>query len=338
MSFRSLTLVILLSLFAVNSAFARNHIKMTGSSTVYPFATIIAEEFGDTTNFKTPIVEATGTGGGIKIFCSGIGENYPDFANASRQIKDSEIAQCAKNKISSPIEIKIGYDGITLGNSYGAKVPSLTKKQIFLALAEKIPYQGKIIKNPYKKWSDIDSKLPNSEIAVYGPPTTSGTRDAFVELVLEEVCIDIPEFIAAYPDKDKRKKICHIIRSDGAFIEAGENDNLIVQKLKNNKDALGIFGFSFLEQNTHVIQGALIDGVAPTFQSIVSSQYKVARPLFLYFKREHLNKVAGMKEFIKEILSEDALGQEGYMAQRGLITMTKEELNDVRAKVMPYLN
>lgn len=329
---------LIISFFLTANVFARNHIKMTGSSTVYPFATIIAEEFGDISKFKTPIVEATGTGGGIKIFCFGVGENYPDFANASRQIKDSEIEQCAKNNIALPVEIKIGYDGIVLANVKGSKKANLTKEQIFLALADKVPSHGKLIKNPYQKWSEIAPSLPNVEIAVYGPPPTSGTRDAFVELVLEEACVDLVEFKEAYQDKDVRKKTCKIIRSDGKFIEAGENDNLIVQKLKNNQDALGIFGFSFLQQNSHIIQGAKIDNIEPIFSTIISGEYKVSRPLFIYFKKEHLSKVLGMKEFIEEIVSEDALGEEGYLAERGLIPMTKKELEDVRAKVMAYLN
>lgn len=308
-----------------NNSYARSYIKIVGSSTLYPFTTIIAEEFGDITDFRTPVVEATGTGGGMKLFCSGIGEKYPDFTNASRAIKESEIERCKKNSISRPIEIKIGYDGIVLANSRGSNKISLTKKQIFLALAHKVPRNNKLINNPYNYWSDIDKSLPNVKIAVYGPPSTSGTRDAFVELVMEEPCLKIKEFTEEYPDKKKRKKSCHIMRFDGKFIEAGENDNLIVQKLKNDSEALGIFGFSFLQLNNNLIQGVEIDNIYPTFDSIIENKYKVSRPLLIYAKKEHIDKIAGMREFVDEIINEDTIGDEGYLVQRGLIPMSKSE-------------
>ncbi len=320
-----------------SNAFARKHISITGSSTVYPFTTIIAEEFGSYSDFKTPIVESTGTGGGMKLFCSGIGVNYPDFTNASRAIKKSEITKCQKNGISSPVEIKIGYDGIVLANSKKSNPVSLTKKQIFLAIADKIPSNGKLIENPYQKWSDIDKSLPNNEIAIYGPPSTSGTRDAFVELVLEKACVNLPEFIKDYPNKKTRKKICHIIRTDGKFIEAGENDNLIVQKLMNNNDALGIFGFGFLQQNSRSIQGVKINNIMPTFNNIISGTYSVSRPLFIYMKKEHLNVTPGMKEFVKEMIDEDTIGEYGYIIERGLIPMGDEELFKIRRRTLKVL-
>ncbi len=327
-------LFFLISLFLSQSALARDYIRMAGSSTVYPFARTIAEEFGRNHPFKTPIVEATGTGGGIKLFCLGVGENFVDFANASRRIEPSEIAVCNKNGVNDIVEIKIGYDGIVLANSNAAKAYSLTKEQIFLALAQKIPQDGKLIANPYKKWSDIDKSLPDTKIVVYGPPPTSGTRDAFVEMVMEEPCVNNPAFIAATPDKKARKKNCHIIRSDGGFIEAGENDNLIIQKLKNNHNALGIFGFSFLEQNAGIIHGAKISGVMPTFSNIALNKYKVSRPLFIYFKKEQLPLVEGMKEFIGEIINEDAIGEEGYLIEKGLIPAHKDEIKKMRESIL----
>lgn len=333
--FKTISLVTLFALS--NNAIAREHISVVGSSTVYPFTTVIAEEFGANTGNKTPIIESTGTGGGMKLFCSGIGKSHPDFTNASRAIKKSELARCKKNKISSPIEIKIGYDGIVLASSKKAKPSSLTKKQIFLALASKIPQNGKLVKNPYQKWSDIDKSLPNKTIAVYGPPSTSGTRDAFVELVMEKACVKLPEFVKAYPNKKQRKKACHIIRVDGKFIEAGENDNLIVQKLKNDKDALGIFGFGFLQQNSGSIQGSKINGVMPTFDNIIANKYSVARPLFVYMKKEHLNIAPGMKEFAAELISEDAIGEDGYLIERGLIPMTNNEFDKIRGRVLSAL-
>lgn len=317
----------------------RNHIQIVGSSTVYPFTAVIAETFGRDTKFRTPIVEATGTGGGFKLFCSGIGYNFPDFSNASRKIEQSEIQKCAENQISQIGEIKIGYDGIVLANSIEGKKYSLTKSQIFLALAQKVPNKnGQLVDNFYQNWNEIDSTLPNIKIAVYGPPTTSGTRDAFVELVMEDACKDLKEFIAAYPSSKVRAKSCHIIRSDGKFMEAGENDNLIVQKLKNDPNALGIFGFSFLEENHGSIQPASINDVVPTFDSIVSGKYSVSRPLFLYFKKEHFALVDGMREFIKEIISPNTIGKDGYLLQKGLIPLTDLELKKVRDEVMQNLN
>lgn len=324
----------LISLLICQPVFARDYIRMAGSSTVYPFARTIAEEFGRNTQFKTPIVEATGTGGGIKLFCLGVGKDFVDFANASRRMEPSETAICNKNGVKDIVEIKIGYDGIVLANSSQTKAYNLTKQQIFLALAQEIPQNGKLIKNPYQKWSDIDKSLPNTNIAIYGPPPTSGTRDAFVELVMEEDCLNNPVFIAATPDKKARQKNCHIIRSDGKFIEAGENDNLIIQKLKNDHDALGIFGFSFLEQNAGIIHGAKINGVYPTFEKIASNQYKVSRPLFIYFKKENLTLTKGMKEFIGEIINADAIGDEGYLIEKGLIPAHKDEIKKMREKIL----
>lgn len=326
------------------SAATRNNISIVGSSTVYPFAATIAEEFGrnskiKNTKFKTPIVESTGTGGGFKLFCSGIGYNYPDFSDASRRIEKSEIEKCAEHKISGIVEIKIGYDGIVLANSVHGKKYSLTKKQIFLALADKVPdlKTGELVQNFYQKWSDIDAKLPSVNIAIYGPPSTSGTRDAFVELIMDEACVNLKEFVAAYADKKVRQKQCHLIRSDGKFIEAGENDNLIVQKLRNDAQALGIFGFSFLEENHGLIQAAVIDEVIPSFENITSTKYKVSRPLYIYFKKEHLNLIPGMREFVKEIISADTIGVDGYLLQKGLIPLTNLETKKVRDEVMKSL-
>ena len=321
-----------------NKLWARNYIQIVGSSTVYPFATVIAEEFGIMTDFRTPVIEATGTGGGFKLFCSGIGEKYPDFSNASRAIKETEIKRCNENGVKSIIEIKIGYDGIVLANSVKSSVfelsgNNLTKKQIFLALADEIPSNGKLIKNPHKNWSDVDRSLPDSKIEIYGPPSTSGTRDAFVELVMEEVCIKMKEFLDKYPDKKERKKACHVIRTDGAFIEAGENDNLIVQKLRSNFDALGIFGFSFLQQNTNIVRGFKIDNQKPTFSNIVSGKYPISRPLFIYGKAEHKNLVPGFCEFVNDIVSDETLGYGGYLIEKGLIPMTDKELNQLTKKI-----
>ncbi|MFT6076952.1 MAG: phosphate transport system substrate-binding protein [Myxococcota bacterium] len=325
---------IFFSLLFTQSTFARDYIRMAGSSTVYPFARTIAEEFGNATKFKTPIVESTGTGGGIKLFCSGVGENFADFANASRAIKKTELKVCNKNGIKNVVEIKIGYDGIVIANSKKAISFDLTKEQLFLALANEIPQNGKLIENPNQKWSDIDKSFPNTTITVYGPPPTSGTRDAFVELVLEKSCVKKAEFIAAYPNKNNRKKKCHIVRSDGKFIEAGENDNLIVQKLRNDKNALGIFGFSFLEQNSGTVKGARIEGIYPTFDNIASGDYKISRPLFIYFKKEQLPFIEGAKEFISQIIHEDTIGEDGYLVDKGLIPAHADEIEKMRKEIL----
>ena len=332
------TSIFTVTLFVSSNAMARSHIHMVGSSTVYPFATTIAEKFGLSGDFKTPVVEATGTGGGVKLFCLGIGEKFPDFVNASRGIEESEIKKCNENNVKQVIEIKIGYDGIVLAeSSHIAKQFIITKKQLFLALANKIPLNGELVKNPYHKWSDIDKSLPNKEIVIYGPPTSSGTRDAFVELVMEKACSDISEFKKKYTNSKDLKRMCRIIRTDGKFIEAGENDNLIVQKLKSNPDALGIFGFGFLRQNGSIIRGIKIDGVMPNFDNIISGKYTVSRPLFIYLKKEHINLIPGMKEFVYEIINEDAIGEEGYLVEKGLIPMRKDELKKMRDTVLRSL-
>jgi len=308
---------------------ARDYISIVGSSTVYPFATVVAEQFGKTTNFKTPKIESTGSGGGFKLFCGGVGVNYPDITNASRAIKSSEIEKCAANGVTEIVEVKIGYDGIVLGNSKKSPAMKLTRKDIFLALAKDVPdpkNPGKLIANPYKTWKEVNSSLPNTKIEVIGPPPTSGTRDAFVELAMEGGAKKF-DFIKAMKKADKKayKAVCHTIREDGAYIEAGENDNLIVQKLQANPNAIGIFGFSFLDQNADVIQGSFIEGNAPTFEAIADGSYPVSRPLFFYVKKAHVGVIPGITEYLAEFTSEKAWGDEGYLADKGMIPMPKEE-------------
>ncbi len=322
--------VLLLTLAAgLPKAMARGYISIVGSSTVYPFATVVAEQFGKTTQFKTPKIESTGSGGGLKLFCSGVGVEYPDMTNASRRIKNSEVEHCNKNGVKDIIEIKIGYDGIVLANSKKVKPLQLSRKDIFLALAKEVPSPKggtSLIPNPNNKWNDINPGLPATKIEVLGPPPTSGTRDAFVELVMEAGAKDF-DWIKdlSKSDKLKFKEIAHTMREDGAFVEAGENDNLIVQKLDVNPDAIGIFGFSFLDQNTDRIQGAFIDGVEPTFEAIADGQYPVSRPLYLYVKKAHAGVIPGISEFLHEFTSEKAWGEDGYLADKGMIPMPDEE-------------
>jgi len=312
-------------------AAARDRIRIVGSSTVFPFSTAVAEQFGKTTSFPTPVVESTGTGGGLKLFCAGVGLGDPDISNASRRIKSSEIDNCRKNGVTQIVEIKIGFDGIVLANSKSAPRLSLTKEQIFRALAKEVPVNGKLVANPYKKWSDISPSLPAEKIEVLGPPPTSGTRDAFAELAMEGGAAEIP-MLADLKKKDEKAfvAVAQAIREDGAYIEAGENDNLIVQKLEANPTAVGIFGFSFLDQNASKIQGSLVGGVAPTFENIADGKYSVSRSLYFYVKKAHVGSVPGMVEYIDEFTSERAMGEDGYLADKGLIPLPADERAAVR--------
>jgi len=323
----AITLAALATLALAGEAQARDEIRIVGSSTVFPFSTAVAEQFGKAGSFKTPVVESTGTGGGFKLFCAGVGVDSPDISNASRAIKDSEIETCKKNGVTEITEVKIGYDGIVLANSKADKQFGLTVKTVWLALAKQVPVDGKLVDNPYKSWSEIDAALPNSPIEVLGPPPTSGTRDAFVELVMDKGCDEFAEVKAL--EGDAKKAACQTIREDGVFVEAGENDNLIVQKLEANPAALGIFGFSFLDQNADKIQGSAMDGVTPTFETIADGSYEVSRPLFFYVKNAHVGVIPGIKEFVAEFMSERATGDEGYLADKGLIPLPAGEREQV---------
>jgi phosphate transport system substrate-binding protein len=324
------------------NAASRDYISIVGSSTVYPFATVVAEQFGKSTGFKTPKIESTGSGGGMKLFCAGVGIEHPDITNASRRIKKSEYDKCHANGVKGIVEVKIGYDGIAVANSKKAPRFKLSRKDIFLALAKNVPNPDgseTLIANPYKTWKDVDPTLPDIKIEVLGPPPTSGTRDAFAELAMEGGCKKIGWIKAMKKqDKKKYKGICHTIREDGAYIEAGENDNLIVQKLEANPDALGVFGFSFLDQNTDMVQGSLIDGVAPEFEAIASGKYPVSRPLFFYVKKAHIGKVPGIKEYLGEWDKEGTWGDEGYLTDKGLIPMPKAERDEYSSAIKNLKN
>ncbi|MGD8252935.1 MAG: PstS family phosphate ABC transporter substrate-binding protein [Syntrophobacterales bacterium] len=333
----ALVFVFVVSTGVVSAQSARDYISIVGSSTVYPFATVVAEQFGKTTRYKTPKIESTGSGGGLKLFCAGVGVEHPDITNASRRIKQSEIDKCRNNGVTEIVEVKIGYDGIVLANSKRAKPMKLSRKDIFLALAKEVPNPKggeKLVTNPYRTWKDVNPSLPNVKIEVLGPPPTSGTRDAFVELAMEGGAKKYG-WIKAMKKKDKKryKAIAHTIREDGAYIEAGENDNLIVQKLAANRNAIGIFGFSFLDQNTDKIQGSFVDGVQPTFEAIAAGDYPVSRPLFFYVKKAHIGVIPGMEGYLSEFTSEKAWGPDGYLADKGMIPMPDAERYKYRADV-----
>ena len=308
-----------------SESFARDQIRIVGSSTVYPFSTVVAEQFGKLTKFKAPVVESTGSGGGFKLFCSGIGTNYPDMTNSSRAIKNSEIKKCAAAGITDIIEVKIGYDGIVLAQANNAKAFELTSRDIFLALAKFIPDgQGGLKENDNITWQDVRDDLPNIKIEVLGPPPTSGTRDAFVELAMESGAKTFNDLVAIKKeDKKKFKAIAHSIREDGMFVEAGENDTLIVRKLAANPKSIGIFGFSFLDQNLDKIHGIKINGVAPEFETIADGSYPISRPLFFYVKKAHIKFIPGMQEYIDRFVKMS--GEGDVLSDKGLIPLPADE-------------
>jgi phosphate transport system substrate-binding protein len=313
---------------------ARDYISIVGSSTVFPFTSTVAEQFGRASTFKTPKVESTGTGGGMKLFCAGVGVQHPDMTNASRRIKASELADCKKNGVNDVVEIKIGFDGIVLANAKASPVYRLTRKDIYLALAKQIPDPAaptQLISNPYKTWKEVNPALPAVRIEVLGPPPTSGTRDSFLEQVMEPGCTTYA-WLKSLKDVDERryKRVCTTIREDGVFIEAGENDNLIVQKLAANPSAMGIFGYSFLEENLNSLHGSTIEGIAPEFDTISTGKYPISRALYVYAKKAHVGVIPGMKEFLAEFTSEKAFGDEGYLADKGLVPAPKAEREKVR--------
>lgn len=320
-----------------HAAGGRDSLVIVGSSTVYPFSTVVAEQFGRGGRFKTPKVESTGTGGGIKLFCSGVGVQYPDIANASRAMKPGEFKTCQAAGVKDIVEVKIGYDGIVFAQAKRAAPFEITRKEAYLALAKQVPDPdceecGKLIDNPYKTWSDVNSALPNQKIEVMGPPPTSGTRDAFAELVLEAGCQSF-EWIKEWKKKKEAdfKRMCQTVREDGGYIEAGENDNLIVQKLVSNPNAVGVFGYSFLEENLDKIKALKVEGVTPDYDTISSMQYQVSRPLFFYVKKAHVGMIPGIEEFVAEFTSEKAWGDDGYLTRKGFIPLPSFERSKIAA-------
>jgi len=318
-----------LTIGLTTQAIARDQIKIVGSSTVYPFATVVAERFGKTSGFKTPVIESTGSGGGLKLFCKGLGTEHPDITNASRRIKITEVRDCEKHGVTDITEIKVGFDGIAIANSKSGPVFDLTLKDLYLALAKEVPTdaEGKKVKpNPYKMWNEINPKLPAKPIVVIGPPPTSGTRDAFNELAIEKGCKNFPGR-KAWKKKDENlyKSQCRGIREDGSYVEAGENDNLIIEKLVADPSALGVFGFSFLNQNKDKVKAAQIDGVFPEFEAISNGKYPVSRSLFFYIKNAHASVIPGIKQYVREFTSSKAIGSEGYLVSKGLIPLPKTE-------------
>ncbi len=306
---------------------ARDTIRIVGSSTVYPYASTVAETFGANTAFPTPVVESTGTGGGFKLFCAGAGDDTPDVVNASRRVKASEFELCKAAGVDLA-EVKVGYDGIVFAHAKGGADFDLTLRQVFMALAKEVPDDsGALRPNPYQKWSDIDPSLPDERIEVFGPPPTSGTRDAFVEIAMEGGALEFPSLKTLDgSDHEAFRRVAHTLREDGAWIDAGENDNAIVNILTTAPTALGVFGYSFLDQNSDRVAALRIDGVTPTLETISSGDYPVARSLFFYVKINHAGGVVpGIEDYVAEFTSDGAWGPFGYLVEKGLIPLPDEE-------------
>ena len=320
------------ALLVAGPAAARDRIMIVGSSTVFPYTQAVAEEYSSATGNQAPVVESTGTGGGMKIFCRGVGEDHPDVTGASRKMKKSEWELCQQNGVTDVTEAMIGYDGLSIGVSRNGVQLDLTKEQLFLALAKELYKDGKWVPNWNKTWADIDASLPATAISVYGPPPTSGTRDAFVELVMHKGC----KKLEGFKDLDKKgiKKHCSAMRQDGAFIEAGENDNLIVQKLDADTNSYGIFGYSFLYENLDKLQAVKVGGVEPSMETIADSSYGVSRPLFFYVKNAHRNVIPGLQDFLATYVSETAMANDGYLAERGLVVLDDAGVKALRDAVM----
>jgi len=319
------TAVMALSISA--QADARTQMRAVGSSTVYPFAKIVAERIARANpRLGTPIIESTGTGAGMKLFCAGVGERFPDVENASRRMKASEAKLCASNGVTQITEIQVGLDGVTLATAKGSPLSNISQRDIYLAIA-KTPY-GK--PNRAKTWKDINGSLPAIPIRVYGPPPTSGTRDALGELLMTPPC-EANASMAALKKSDeaKFKAICTGVREDGGYIQAGENDNLIVQKIEANPGTIGIFGFSYLEENGDKLKGLSVNGVVPTYESISAFKYPGARPLYIYIKNAHANAIPAVRAFAAEFTKESTFGPNGYLRRQGGMIAAP---NNIRAR------
>lgn len=305
-------------MLAACSGSSRTQIRIVGSSTVYPFTTAVAEQFKRRwPQFPAPVVESTGTGGGLKLLCAGVGQQFPDIADASRRIKASEIADCARHGVTGIIEIQIGLDGLVIAQARGADFPSLSERDVYRALAADPFGRGP---NRARLWSDVNPALPATRIEVIGPPPTSGTRDSFDELFMVRGCATEPAMQALkLQDEAKFKTVCSRVREDGAYIEGGENDNLIVQKIGANPNMLGVFGFSYLEENSDRIRDVPVNGNAATYDNIATGRYPASRPLYIYIKPQHVRAVRGMAEFLAEFARDSTWGRRGYLAGRGLV-------------------
>jgi phosphate transport system substrate-binding protein len=318
---------------SATGAFAqgREEIRVVGSSTVFPYSQAVAEQFANSMGVPSPIVESTGTGGGMQIFCAGIGEAHPDMTGASRAMRASEFELCQTNGVTDITEIYFGSDGLSIANSRDGAALDLTLGEIYLALGAQVPVDGEWADNPYTMWNEINPDLPTVEILAYGPPPTSGTRDAFVELAMWEGCMELDFVANGGYDDDWVEENCSRMRTDGPFVEAGENDNLIVQRLQADPNAVGIFGYSFVFENLDTLQAATIRGVGPDEDTIASGDYPISRPLFIYVKNAHRGVIPNLQEFVEEFVSEEAMGPGGYLSERGLVPLQAARREETRA-------
>jgi len=325
----------MIAVLCASSAAAGDQVRIIGSSTVYPFTAAVAEQLGRTGGARPPVVEATGTGGGMKLFCASLSAQHASATNASRRMKKGEFEQCARNGVREIVEINVGFDGLTIAQSKQGPPMRLTLTQLFLAIAKEVPDpDGRLIPNPYRTWSDIDRTLPNVRIEVLGPPPTSGTRDSLHELFVQKGAEQLlPLANLKRLDPKAFDRAWKTLREDGLYVEAGENDNLIVQKIEANRNAVGIFGFSFLDGNVARLRGVALDGVEPDFENIAGGRYSGARRVYVYLKKAHLGVVPGLDKFATEYVSPRAIGEEGYLAKKGLVTLPKAEADAVRKAV-----
>ena len=325
---------------ASTAAQARDQIRIVGSSTVFPYTQAVAEEFANAGGVS-PVVESTGTGGGMQIFCGGVGADHPDITGASRPMKKSEYELCVQNGVTDITEALIGYDGLSIAVSRANPADlDMTLTEVYLALASRVPVNGELVDNPYKMWNEINPDLPATPILAYGPPPTSGTRDAFVELAMHRGCeaTDYAKNLKETASADDYKKFvaedCSRMRQDGPFVEAGENDNLIVQRLEADANAVGIFGYSFLYENLDKLKGVKINGIEPSFEAIASGDYPISRPLYFYVKNAHRGVIPGLEDFIAEYASDNALDAGGYLHERGLVSLPDDVRKDLQQRLV----
>ena len=332
-----LLLIIIIS--SNTSSAARSYVHVVGSSTMFPLVSYAAEELGRKNRVRVPLVEVTGTSQGFKLFCSGVGAETPDVVTASRKISAAEQALCDGNNISDLLEIKIGYDGIIIANSKYAPKLDFSKMELFLGLSSHIALDDFIVmKNPNSSWTDVGHHFPDQKIEVYGPARDSGTYDSIINMIFLEPCTQLRAFRMKYDDNEKLKAVCSIIRDDGRFIEVGNDENLIVQKILRNPNILGIFGYSFLKNNKDAIQGNLVNGIEPTYENIANGKYVLTRPLYLYIKKQHLPKITLLKKFVLEITNEIAIGNNGYLISQGLIPLSQDDFLALELKVKEKLD
>jgi len=331
---RTIALAAIATVAAAGAAEAqtREQIRIVGSSTVFPYTTLVSERYSQNTGNPAPVVESTGTGGGMQIFCEGIGPQHPDITGASRAMTQSEFDLCVSSGVTDLTEVLVGYDGLSMAVSREGETFDITKAELFAALAAEVEVDGEIVANPYTRWSEINPDLPDIEIQVFGPPPTSGTRDAWVELVMEEGCEAYPAIEAL--EGDRKDDVCQRMREDGYFIEAGENDNLIVQRLTADPGAYGIFGYSFLYENRDALEAVVVEGTEPNEDTIADGSYPISRPLFFYIKNAHRGVIPGLEEFVAEYVSDDAMGPGGYLTDIGLVALSEERLAEVQAAAL----